>query len=154
MLGSLREKALFLKHFLARPKQVGSVLPSSSYLTESMAREVYWDEARTVVELGAGTGVLSRRIREHARDARVFLFETQPELARKLHEEFPDYICCPSAENLNDSLAVNGAAEVDCILSGLPFFNFSPAVRMGLICQIDEALKPEGNSLRFNIPFR
>ena len=58
----VRNTALFLKRWLANPLQMGSVIPSSPALCGHIARLVTRAENEVVVELGAGTGVISRAL--------------------------------------------------------------------------------------------
>src|SRR5690606_14467068 len=52
----LHDRAEFLRGFLRNPAQVGSVVPSSPWLERRLVRNARIAEARTVVELGPGTG--------------------------------------------------------------------------------------------------
>src|SRR5690606_32259922 len=54
---SQAEKAFaFFLRFLNQPKQVGSIIPSSAFLERRLVRTGAVAQARTVVELGPGTG--------------------------------------------------------------------------------------------------
>ena len=63
----------FLKHFLKSPSSVGSITPSSPSLTKAMVSAIDWANVNSVVELGAGTGVLTAAIEKHRRADSVFL---------------------------------------------------------------------------------
>ena len=52
----------YLRRFVAAPAQIGSVAPSSPFLTRAMLRGIDWSRMRTIVELGAGTGVFTAAI--------------------------------------------------------------------------------------------
>lgn len=60
--GEVRNTALFLRRWLANPLQMGSVVPSSPALCRRIAALVTRREDEVVVELGAGTGVISRAL--------------------------------------------------------------------------------------------
>lgn len=144
------ERRSFLSLFLRNPKQIGSVTPSSSQLALKMVNAIHDDSLSTVVELGAGTGAITRALADRVReDTNVILFEKEPELAAALRLLYPDYPCYPNAEELVDTLHSAHLDQVDCILSGLPFFNFSPALRERLLDQIFAALKPGGQFIAF-----
>jgi phosphatidylethanolamine/phosphatidyl-N-methylethanolamine N-methyltransferase len=53
---------LFLRRWLANPLQMGSVIPSSPALCRRIAQLVQRRDDEFVVELGAGTGVISRAL--------------------------------------------------------------------------------------------
>ncbi len=56
----VRNTSLFLRRWLANPLQMGSVIPSSPVLCRKIAALVERAPDEVVVELGAGTGVISR----------------------------------------------------------------------------------------------
>ncbi len=63
--GSTREVAnasLFFRRWLANPLQMGSIIPSSPSLCRRIAALVRRAEDEVVVELGAGTGVISKAL--------------------------------------------------------------------------------------------
>lgn len=58
----VKNTSLFLRRWLANPLQMGSVVPSSPALCRRIAALVRRAEDEVVVELGAGTGVISRAL--------------------------------------------------------------------------------------------
>jgi phosphatidylethanolamine/phosphatidyl-N-methylethanolamine N-methyltransferase len=56
----VRNTSLFLRRWLANPLQMGSLVPSSPTLCKRIAALVERRDDEVVVELGAGTGVVSR----------------------------------------------------------------------------------------------
>ena len=80
---------LFLGKFLKHGTAIASLAPSSRWLSRATVRNVDWDRARVLVELGAGTGPITRVIAEKARpDCRVVVLERDPDFARLLRERF------------------------------------------------------------------
>jgi phospholipid N-methyltransferase len=76
-----------LTHLLRSPSLTGAVAPSSQFLARAMA-----DAARGavhIVELGAGTGAVTRALARQHPDATLTLVELQPALARRLARSFP-----------------------------------------------------------------
>src|SRR5690242_10460672 len=53
---------LFFRRWLANPLQMGSVIPSSSALCQRIVAQSNWGADEAVLELGAGTGVVSRAL--------------------------------------------------------------------------------------------
>jgi len=104
--------------------------------------------ARSVVELGAGTGVYTREILARlAPDSRVLALERDPQLARLLTQQFQDprlEVRCGSAEDLKTYL--NGMTA-DVVVSGLPFTSLEADVRRRILEQMVQALAPEGVAL-------
>lgn len=146
----LHEQAVFLSRFLISPGQIGSVAPSSRELAETMVKPVAWEHIRTIAELGAGTGAITRHIQSAAGvDTRVLLFEKDPYLRRKLKERYPHYSCYTDGSHLRLFLKQEGLESLDCIISGLPFFNFSQYVRDRIITEIVAALNKDGLFIAF-----
>ena len=54
------DRVVFLQQFLKNPRQVGSVIPSSRYLERRVVALAEIATARTIVELGTGTGGMTR----------------------------------------------------------------------------------------------
>ncbi|MEJ7871810.1 MAG: methyltransferase type 11, partial [Rubrobacteraceae bacterium] len=77
----IQEKVRFFRSFLANPRQVGAILPTSRRAVRDMLDMADFARARTVVELGAGTGVYTEEVisRLHP-DARFLAFEVDPDL--------------------------------------------------------------------------
>ena len=76
-----KESFTFLKRFAEQPRKIGSVTPSSKFLTKAMLERVDWDNANCIAELGAGTGVFTREIVKRAKpDAKILVFEIDPAL--------------------------------------------------------------------------
>ncbi|HEY8360586.1 MAG TPA: methyltransferase type 12, partial [Ramlibacter sp.] len=59
---SAGESFAFLRGFLRNPAQVGSVIPSSPQLEQRLLQCAKVADARTVVELGPGTGGTTRAL--------------------------------------------------------------------------------------------
>jgi phospholipid N-methyltransferase len=146
----IQEKYLFLKKFLSSPGQMGSVTPSSKFLAKKMMESVPWEEVRSIAELGSGTGAITKFIHEAGKeDTQVLLFEKDPYLQRELAHQFPHFCCYSDASQLCNSMSQKGIEHLDCVISGLPFFNFPQAVREQLLEQITLSLKPNGLYIAF-----
>ncbi|WP_431090620.1 class I SAM-dependent methyltransferase [Paenibacillus sp. 8b26] len=147
---SISQKYLFLFKFLRFPRQIGSVTPSSKTLAKKMVSAISWDKVRHVVELGAGTGVITHFIHEAVDSSgKVFVFEKDPTLRHSLKEQFPEYSFFVDATQLDVNLRSMGVEEIDCVISGLPFANFSQQLRDGIIEQVFQTLKPGGLFVAF-----
>ncbi|MDF2714724.1 MAG: phospholipid N-methyltransferase [Paenibacillus sp.] len=150
MLTAIREKLLFLYKFSLAPKQIGSVTPSSAFLAKKMIASVPWVRVKAIAELGAGTGAITKYIdAAKRRNTKVLLFEKDPFMYDELARRYPDYSCHADACQLDLYLQQEGIGRLDCILSGLPFFNFPQQLRDLLMNQIAAALKPGGLFIAF-----
>ena len=76
---SLDLKLAFLRGFLQHPDLVGSVIPSSRFLTKRLASVITLTKARTVVELGPGIGNTTRALLDALpRASRLVAIEINP----------------------------------------------------------------------------
>lgn len=82
--------ALFLRRWLANPLQMGSIIPSSRALGERVARHLDLGDDEVVLELGAGTGAITRALLAAGVPAhRIVVVEIVPDMARHLARQFP-----------------------------------------------------------------
>jgi phosphatidylethanolamine/phosphatidyl-N-methylethanolamine N-methyltransferase len=137
-------KTAFLRQFLLNPLQVGAVVPSSKYLTESMFVDIELNRVRTYVEYGPGTG----RFTEHAFDRlpalkRSILFEINPAFQDFLRESYPKAEIYHGPKDLLVPLV----DKVDLVVSGLPFTNIPWNVSEQTLSETLTMLKP-GASFR------
>ncbi|MFD0587368.1 class I SAM-dependent methyltransferase [Paenibacillus sp. GCM10027627] len=147
---AIGEKLLFLYKFLNAPRRMGSVTPSSGQLAKKMLEPVAWHRVGSIAELGAGTGAITKHLGAILRPkTKVILFEFDSELRERLTVDYPDYVCFDDACKLSFCLKGEGLDGVDCILSGLPFFNFSPRLREHLLHEVFRSLKPGGLFVAF-----
>lgn len=78
--------AMFFRRWLANPLQMGSVIPSSAALCQRIVRHTRWGPNEAVLELGAGTGVVSRALLDGGLSPdRLIVVEIVPEMAEHLH---------------------------------------------------------------------
>lgn len=81
---------LFLRRWARNPLQMGSVVPSSPALGRAIARHSRWDGGASVLELGAGTGAVSRALLAAGLPPeRLVVVEIVPEMAAHLREALP-----------------------------------------------------------------
>jgi phosphatidylethanolamine/phosphatidyl-N-methylethanolamine N-methyltransferase len=141
--------SLFLGKFLKHGTSIASVAPSSRWLSETTVRNVPWDRARVIVELGAGTGPITRVVARKARpECRVVVVERDPDFARLLHQRFdrqPNIdVVEADVRDLTEVLADRGIRQVDCVISGLPVPSFPRLLQRDLFRAVKEILVPEG----------
>ncbi|MGL1832745.1 class I SAM-dependent methyltransferase [Rhodocyclaceae bacterium SMB388] len=112
---------------LRNPASTGSLLPSSRQLANSMAAAASGSDL--VIELGAGTGSVTRALLERVSPAALITVEIQPALARTLRSRFPAIdVRQASALQVLDALAdVPGKVTV---ISSLPFRSLPRQVAM------------------------
>jgi len=135
----------FLRSFLASPRKVGAVLPTSRRTVRETLDLAALGQARCVVELGAGTGVYTRAILDRiGSGARVLAFEVDSELSSALDSELRD----PRLRVVNAS-AVDVArhldgATADVIVSALPFTSLPVPEREQILRAARDVLGRDG----------
>jgi phospholipid N-methyltransferase len=142
------DRLRFLRAFVANPRQVGAVLPTSRAAVRDMLDMADVAGADLVVELGAGTGSQTAEVLARMRpDARLVALEIDPDLARLLAERFDDprlSVVRDSAENLHDHL---GGQKADVLVCALPFTSLEPDLRRRILDELPRVLAPRGVAL-------
>jgi phosphatidylethanolamine/phosphatidyl-N-methylethanolamine N-methyltransferase len=143
--------ALFLKRWLRRPFAMGAVVPSGRLLTQSMARATIaavQGHAGHVVELGAGTGVVTQALLAAGIAAdRLALVERDRELASFLRKRFPGTkVLEGDAARLVDLLRASQISPVAAVVSSLPLLSLPADVVNGIVRGVFAAV-PRGGAL-------
>lgn len=143
----------FLQRFLADPRQVGSVLPSSRRLAAALTKP-FADRSRParVLEAGAGTGPITRQLgkllgpEDHLDICEVDdrfvevlqrrLLATGP-LADANRQGRVRLLHCPVQD-------IQAHDRYDFIISGLPLNGFEPQDVMTVLDTIQNLLRPQG----------
>ncbi len=116
----LRETLAFASAALRSPASVGAVAPASRWLGRAIVREIVASRCRTVVEIGAGTGALTRAIMARVRDLdRLVAVERDPGLVRWLRRSFPGVEIVQACAS--DIEQVTRPQVPTAIVSSLPF---------------------------------
>ena len=88
-------KNVLFRRFLRNPVQVGALCPSSRALCSTMVSEIGVDTADVIVELGPGTGVITREIvRCMSPNAKLIAIELDQTLCEHLRKAFPEVTVC------------------------------------------------------------
>ncbi|OHA15380.1 MAG: hypothetical protein A3B08_00235 [Candidatus Taylorbacteria bacterium RIFCSPLOWO2_01_FULL_43_44] len=150
----MRSNWLFAKAAFTKLKVNGSVIPSSKYLAKQMLKPISATKPLSVIELGAGTGSLTRIILEKlSPSSKLIIFEINKEFVEYLKKTFGNdervMIVASDALKLNERLREIGITNVDYIISGLPLNNFSAANRNILFTEIGKCLGPKGTYIQF-----
>jgi phosphatidylethanolamine/phosphatidyl-N-methylethanolamine N-methyltransferase len=161
MTAALRRKAtsdarlLFLQGFLRRPKQVGSIVPSSRFLERRVVRCAGVETARTVVELGPGVGGTTRALlRAMAPASRLLAIEIDPRFARLLRIRLHDprlVVQAGSAAEVSGALVRHGLPAPEVVLSGIPFSTMDRPVALSILRAVHEVLAPGGRFVAYQV---
>jgi phospholipid N-methyltransferase len=139
---------VFARNFFKNPRMLGSVIPSSRYLVHQLLRDVDWDRARVIVELGPGVGTISREVLRRMRpDATLLAFEINDDFVRHLDENFSDprlRVQHRSGAAVNDALRELRLGQADYVIAGIPFSIMSDEDRTAVLRNCHEALTEGG----------
>lgn len=130
MSGSVLGKVHFLCQFLRSPIRVGSVCPSSRFLTRALAEAALGGGAAygLIVDLGAGSGVVSRELlRRGVAPGLIVAVDISENFARVFHRNCPGVaLRIGDARELAKILASHApGVPVQAVISSLPLQNMS-----------------------------
>ena len=123
-------RLLFARKFFRHGTTIASITPSSRWMAAELARHVDPARPQRILELGAGTGSVTRAIeaRMHPGSALLAL-EPDPDFAAAARA------ACPRARVLQcrfEDLPAEEAGPFDVVVSGLPVPSFKPPARRAL----------------------
>lgn len=125
------EALLHFRKWLRHGRSVAALTPSGRALSAASISRVSAEHPQTIVELGAGTGAVTRAAaaRMHP-DSRLIAIESDADFARMLEQTVPRAeVLCASAMSLQSILAAREVRRVDVILNGLPTPSLPPPQR-------------------------
>jgi len=151
----LHDAALFLGCGLRHPQQVCSIFPSSPGVGRAMARAIAGRPGEAVVELGGGTGPVTRALIESGIDARdLTSVELDPELAGHLRALFPDVeVLNKPAQKLAAMWREGGRDRVGAVVSTLPLRIFDADTVDAVLDSAFAILAPGGCFVQFTYRF-
>ena len=141
----------FLAAFLGKPGVIGAVAPSSRYLARRMVEWIEWPKVRAAAEYGPGTGAFTGEILNHLRaGSRFFAIELEPAMAEATKRRFPQAtVHVESATNVRGICTREGIANLDAVLSGLPWAAFPEKLQRALMEAMMSVLPPGGQFVTF-----
>jgi len=137
----------FLRGFFENPLQVASFMPSSSYLQRKLAALPCLKTARTVIELGPGTGETTQALLNAlSAQSKLLCIEVVNEFVEHLQQISDSRLIveAESALNLETIVNRNYFPATDVIVSGVPFSVMSPEEGLSLMQSIHSTLRPGG----------
>lgn len=142
----------FLRTWVDKPMQMGAVAPSSPALAARMAAFV--DPARPglVVELGPGTGVVTKALLERGLPPeRLASIEYSAEFCNLLRGRFPGiHVVHGDAYAIRRALGPLADAPLAAVVSGLPLLTRPPAQRIRLVEEALAMMPPGAPFVQFS----
>ncbi|MCX8133223.1 MAG: methyltransferase domain-containing protein [Roseococcus sp.] len=135
--------ALFFRRWLRNPLQMGSIIPSSPALCRRIAAAVQRAPEEHVLELGAGTGVVSTALLAAGVPAhKLTVVEIVPAMAEVLREALPGVnVICGDAFDLKTVLPDHLRGCIGTVICGIPLV-LLPLERQRAFVETVEAVAP------------
>lgn len=141
----------FLKYFFKSVKYTGAVSPSSPFLAREIVNRAEIEGAKTIIELGPGTGAITREILERKpKDCDLWTFEINKDFVKYLEKEYPEarHIHADVSQ-LKETLKKNNVSRVDTIISGIPFTAFRDKECDEMLGEIDSVMNENSRLVLF-----
>ena len=143
----------FLRGFLERPKEVGSIIPSSRWMERRITRTAEIANAKLVIELGPGTGGTTKALlNAMAPGGRLLAIEINPRFCDLLRETIDDprlIVHEGSATEIPEAVVKHDLDAPDVILSGIPFSTMPPELGLSILRSVRRSLKPDGRFVAY-----
>jgi phosphatidylethanolamine/phosphatidyl-N-methylethanolamine N-methyltransferase len=142
---------MFFRRWLANPLRMGSVIPSSAALCERIVRHTKWNADQVVVELGAGTGVISRALLASGlAPGRLVVVEIAQDMAEHLRSVLPGALVVEGdARALSALLPAHLHGKIGTVICGIPLV-LLPAAEQRRFIDAIEAVAPGVGFLHFS----
>ena len=141
-------RGFFFRESLKSLSVTASLFPSSRFLASALLRAIDFDRARTIVELGMGTGAITTEIlRRMAPGSILIAIEVNPAFIAHVRSKVHDPRFVPisgRAERLGSILAKKGVRRADAIVSSLGLTSMAQDQRASIVRQAAEHLGEDG----------
>lgn len=145
---TLRQNAKHALHFfttfLTRPHHIGAVFPSSKFLAEAMVADLVFTAHDAVLELGPGTGPLTKSIVKRMSRPDLFLaIDREASFIRILKTQYPDFnFVQGEAQNMVQLAKTHLPCPVKIVVSALPFALFDETLQEAILSQLQILMQP------------
>ena len=125
----------FLKGLAKGPRSVGAIMPTSSVTARKMASVIDVASGLPVLELGPGTGVITKAILKHGvKPENLVSIEYSTDFYHHLKLIMPGVkFINGDAFNLDKTLGPLKDQKFDSVISGIPLLNFPMDMRVALL---------------------
>ncbi|MEM9048975.1 MAG: hypothetical protein AAGC92_09665 [Pseudomonadota bacterium] len=142
---------LFLAQLLLRPNRIVALAPSSLQLSRMMARELT-PETGSVIELGSGTGKITREILARGvPEDRIAMFEINAAFTDVLATAFPKAHLCQISAARCDEAPIE---DVGATVSGLPLLSMPTKLQRAIVGGAFRKMRPGGIFVQFTYGYR
>ncbi len=138
------EEIRFFKGMMQGPKTVGAIVPTSSITARRMASVVNPNSGLPVLELGPGTGVITKAILARGvKPENLFSIEYSEDFYDHLVQTYPGVnFIHGDAFDLKKTLGPRADQMFDSVVSAVPLLNFPMAERIRMLEALLDHLPP------------
>ena len=150
------EGKLFFKKWLKSPVQLGTFAPISQKFADLAATHMIVNKNTIVVEIGAGTGRLTRSLlAKGVNIEKLAMVEIDPQMCtflenslKKMYEISTDIkVISGDACNLSKIIPAKWVGKVDYVVSAIPLLNLNENIREKIIQAAIDVLNPITGSI-------
>jgi phosphatidylethanolamine/phosphatidyl-N-methylethanolamine N-methyltransferase len=125
----------FIRGMMAQPKTVGAIMPTSARMAARMASIIDTGSGLPVLELGPGTGVITKAIlATGVKPENLVSIEYSTQFYEHLVDKYPGVnFINGDAFDIAETLKPFAGQKFDCVISGIPLLNFPMHRRVSLI---------------------
>ena len=144
-----KSKVSFFSELIKNPRSIGAICSSSTYLASQIAASLYTQQKGYVVELGAGTGAITRALLLCGVPAsKLIVIEQSPQFALHLKNCFPlIHVIQGDAADIGFMLKEHGV--VANIISGLPMRSLPTSMVSNITTACANVLTDSGRLVQF-----
>lgn len=141
----------FVHEFFQSPTTTGAVCASSPFLAARLADAVKLDQARSILEVGPGSGAVTEcLVNRMPKHARLTAIEINPRFAECIRKRFPAVrVIAGGAEELDRFMGEHRIEAFDCVVSSLPWAALPLPLQAAILEQIHRALRPGGEMVTY-----
>jgi phosphatidylethanolamine/phosphatidyl-N-methylethanolamine N-methyltransferase len=146
------DEVRFFRAWIEKPLTMGSVTPSSPFLTKAIAAQAEIDRPGKIVELGPGTGVVTDAlVARGVPQERLVLIEYNGEFCTLLRKRFPGATVIEGdAYDFDRTLGDPADGSLATVISGLPLFTKPIEMRRSLMDMAFRLLAPGAPFVQFS----
>jgi phosphatidylethanolamine/phosphatidyl-N-methylethanolamine N-methyltransferase len=139
----MNENIEFLQAFIKNPLKVGAIAPSSPELAQKMLECIKPDENKIVLELGVGTGAITKHLQNRLSNEKSYLgIELDFDLVKSLRKNFPalNFVRGNAAEAFSIHQKT-GLGKVGFIICCLPFVSLPNETGEQILLELDKFMQ-------------
>ena len=148
------DATIFFGLWLQKPLRIAAANPSGPRIADAIARHVQFERPGPVLELGAGTGSLTRGLlRVGCPVRRIIAVEREPRFVEVLRREFPGLTVIEGDATRIDEYLRGRVERLSAVISSLPIKWFPLEAQRAVVGPCLDLLGPGGSLLQLTNAF-